>query len=59
MYYPIGLPKKLKVASNDANVKTVVCNKDRNLFCILTEHSIWIWYSRVSLPIFNNLVKPY
>ena len=49
MYYPIGLPKKLKIPSNDGNIQSIVCNRDRNLFCLLTDSAIWIWYNRVSM----------
>uniref|UniRef100_A0A6A7GA69 Guanine nucleotide exchange factor subunit Rich-like n=2 Tax=Hirondellea gigas TaxID=1518452 RepID=A0A6A7GA69_9CRUS len=51
MYYPIGLPKKLKIPVNDGMILSIVCNRDRNLFCILTERAIWIWYNRPCIPL--------
>lgn len=50
MYYPVGLPRRLGVPGGDAHgqVKAIVCNRDRVLFAVLTEKSIWIWFSRVS-----------
>ena len=50
MYYPLGLPRRLSVPGGGAHgqVKAIVCNRDRVLFAVLTEKSIWIWFSRVS-----------
>ena len=50
MYYPIGLPKRLKFPGINDNeqIRAVVCNRDRILFAILSAKSIWIWFSRVS-----------
>ncbi|KAK7086565.1 WD40 repeat protein [Halocaridina rubra] len=55
MYYPVGLPKRLRVPGPaqdiDGAIKTVVCNRDRILFAILTEKAVWIWFSRPCVPV--------
>ncbi|XP_042224656.1 guanine nucleotide exchange factor subunit Rich-like isoform X2 [Homarus americanus] len=59
MYYPVGLPKRLRIPeagdgqlkAGDGQLKAIVCNRDRILFAILTETSIWIWFSRPCVPI--------
>ncbi|XP_042872511.1 guanine nucleotide exchange factor subunit Rich-like isoform X2 [Penaeus japonicus] len=52
MYYPVGLPKRLRIpGTRDGQVKSVVCNRDRILFAILTERAIWIWFSRPCVPV--------
>ncbi|XP_069159265.1 guanine nucleotide exchange factor subunit Rich isoform X3 [Procambarus clarkii] len=52
MYYPVGLPKRLRIPeADDGQVKAIVCNRDRILFAVLTERSIWIWFSRPCVPI--------
>lgn len=52
MYYPVGLPKRLRIpGASDGQVKAIVCNRDRILFAVVTEKSIWIWFSRVSIPL--------
>lgn len=57
MYYPLGLPRRLRVPGGAAHgqVKAIVCNRDRVLFAVLTEKSIWIWFSRVSGMITSSL----
>ena len=57
MYYPLGLPRRLRVpgGADHGQVKAIVCNRDRVLFAVLTEKSIWIWFSRVS----NTIQHPY
>lgn len=48
MYYPVGLPRRLWIPGrHHGRVKAIVCNRDRILFAVLTENSIWIWFSRV------------
>ncbi|XP_045104693.1 guanine nucleotide exchange factor subunit Rich-like isoform X1 [Portunus trituberculatus] len=53
MYYPLGLPRRLRVPGGAAHgqVKAIVCNRDRVLFAVLTEKSIWIWFSRPCVPV--------
>ncbi|XP_066965067.1 guanine nucleotide exchange factor subunit Rich isoform X3 [Macrobrachium rosenbergii] len=52
MYYPVGLPKRLRIPEvEDGAIKSVVCNRDRILFAILTEKAIWIWFSRPCVPV--------
>ncbi|XP_071528782.1 guanine nucleotide exchange factor subunit Rich isoform X3 [Panulirus ornatus] len=52
MYYPVGLPKRLRIpGAEDGCIKAIVCNRDRILFAVLTERSIWIWFSRPCVPV--------
>ncbi|KAG0713025.1 Guanine nucleotide exchange factor subunit Rich [Chionoecetes opilio] len=53
MYYPLGLPRRLQMpgGAGHGQVKAIVCNRDRVLFAVLTEKSIWIWFSRPCVPV--------
>ncbi|XP_069939686.1 guanine nucleotide exchange factor subunit Rich isoform X2 [Cherax quadricarinatus] len=52
MYYPVGVPKRLRIpGDDDGQLKAIVCNRDRILFAILTERAIWIWFSRPCVPV--------
>jgi len=53
MYYPVGWPRVLRLppyddAASQAEVRQVVCNRDKILAAILTEDALQIWYIKVS-----------
>ncbi|KAI5708804.1 hypothetical protein M8J76_003642 [Diaphorina citri] len=57
MYFPIGWPKvlnipKCKQRQNEPNIfESIVCNRDRVLFAILSNHTLSIWFCKPCLPI--------
>ncbi|CAL4122714.1 unnamed protein product [Meganyctiphanes norvegica] len=52
MYYPVGLPRRVRIPGSDHDpVQAVVCNRDRILFAVLTSKACWIWFSRPCVPI--------
>ena len=51
MYFPVGWPRVLKLPPCDgitcqAELKQVVCNRDKILTAIITSNALQIWYVR-------------
>ena len=49
MYFPVGWPRVLKLPPCDgvtcqAELKQVVCNRDKILTAIITSNALQIWY---------------
>ncbi|XP_066298789.1 guanine nucleotide exchange factor subunit RIC1-like isoform X2 [Branchiostoma lanceolatum] len=52
MYFPVGWPKALAVPPEDiGGLHSVLCNRDRVLFAVVTERSLAIWYCRPCVQI--------
>ena len=54
MYYPVGWPRILRLPpvhedGSGADIRQVVCNRDKILCAILTSNALQIWYIKVSL----------
>lgn len=50
MYYPIGWPKIIDVIGlNDATIRQICCDRVKILFAILTDDSLAIYYTNVSV----------
>jgi hypothetical protein len=54
MYFPLGWPRVLKLPpcdgiTSEAELKQVVCNRDKILTAILTSNALQIWYVKVSI----------
>lgn len=54
MYYPIGWPKIIDlVGLNEQIVREVCCDRVKILAAILTDDTIAIYYTRVSVNVIN------
>ncbi|GLH13764.1 Guanine nucleotide exchange factor subunit Rich [Gryllus bimaculatus] len=52
MYFPIGWPKELNVPElGQSRIRKVVCNRDKILFAILTDNTLYIWFCKPCVPI--------
>lgn len=51
MYFPIGWPKILDTNPNSDEYKIckISCDRIKILFAILTDNSLAIWYTKVSI----------
>jgi len=63
MYYPVGWPRVLRLppydeGSREAEVRQVVCNRDKVLAAILTEDALQIWYIKPCVPIISHRRPP-
>lgn len=50
MFFPIGWPRVLKVLDSDG-IRSVVCNRDKILFAVLSDDSVCIWYYKPCVPL--------
>ncbi len=53
MYFPLGWPRVLKLppcdgVTSEADLRQMVCNRDKILTAILTSNALQIWYVKVS-----------
>lgn len=50
MYYPIGWPKLIDaIGLNKQSIRKICCDRVKILFAILTDESLAIYYTRVSV----------
>ena len=59
MYFPIGWPRVLKLppcdgVTDQAELRQVVCNRDKILTAIITSNALQIWYAPWLLASFIN-----
>ncbi len=67
MYYPVGWPRVLRLPPLDgprrrregeeeeaADIRQVVCNRDKILSAILTSDALQIWYVKPCVPIISH-----